>query len=203
MPWATPPDFVAGVVVPESQLDALSALLTTGVARPLAEVVLAAPAATIDFSAIPATFRSLMILMQGRGDVAAANTALLMRFNNDSGAAKYGYQIGTFAGTSPAAAESVSTSGISMGQLVGATAPAGSPSAYSIFIPEYRGTTIQKTGIATGGYRVGAGSAQVIAFQAYGVWLDTAAINRVTLSLASGNFIAGSSAVLIGIPGLS
>ena len=52
----------------------------------LAETLLVAPAASITFSGIPATFSHLEIEWHARGDVAGTSTTILLRLNNDSGA---------------------------------------------------------------------------------------------------------------------
>src|SRR5262245_15181751 len=68
----------------DDRLDVLEAVAPAMVR--IAEVVLAAPAATIDFSAIPATYRHLALIFRGRCDSAGNEQPAGLRFNGDASA---------------------------------------------------------------------------------------------------------------------
>lgn len=200
MPWATPTDFVAGVVVTEANLDLLSSILTTGVTRPLAESILVGPAGSIDFASIPATFRSLAICLTGRTD-GASN--FLCRFNNDSGASQYTWEVGAALGTVVSGCvptENLASSSMLIGNVAFNTSTAGAVGSYFLVIPMYAQTVFHKTLLAFGGYRRLTTTGEIGVNTSFGLWQSTAAINRVTILPASGNFVAGSGATLLGLP---
>lgn len=205
MPWSTPPDFTAGVVVTEAQLDLLSTLLTTGVERPLADVVLAAPAATVDFSSIPATFRGLRVELSARGDHPASITDFLCRFNNVTTVTQY-HTVGSYV-TAVGLTQvewAGSLSGVVLGTLPAASATqANEFGGYVFSIPDYAGTTGLKNLICAGGARWGgAGGGSQRRYALHGTWDNTAAVDRLTLFPANGNFAAGSRFTLYGTPGI-
>lgn len=201
--WTTPTNFVAGAVVTEAMLDNLSDNLTTGVMRPIAESILSAQAASIDFTSIPATFRSLSLRIQARCEVGLASSTLMIRFNNDSGVAAYGWQTTIGSSTSASGSEDVVDSGIVIGSVAAQSTVAGTSGSYTVEIPFYAATTFNKTVVAHGGYRHGTNGNETKQVSAWGIWLSTAAINRITILATGGNLSVGSSATLYGVPGLA
>jgi hypothetical protein len=198
--WHTPTDFVAGTVVTEAMLDDLSALLTTGVMRPIAEVVLASPSATIDFTSIPATFRCLVVELLVRGDVVGDHTDVQLRFNNDSNA-NYVYERVITAGTTLTASEQIGPGTFfSLGEMACSLSPAGAVGAYSVRIPMYAQTALHKGMLSYATARHLATTGNTKLNQCGGQWLSTAAINRITFTPAASNFNTGSIAVLYGLP---
>lgn len=203
MPWVTPTNFAAGVVVTEAMLDNLSDNLTAGVTRPLAEVILAAPAATVDFSSIPATFRNLRVTINARGSAASSTIDTFLRFNNSTNVSEYHSQGMFVVGSTQNAVEYAgSFSGILIGVIPGTSATqANEFGGYAATVFDYLNTTSLKTAIAIGSERYGGSAA---GFQRTyiigGTWDSTAAVNRLTLFPGSGNFAAGSKFTLYGEP---
>jgi hypothetical protein len=161
------------------------------------QVVAGSVAANIDFSSIPATYESLVLELMGAGDAAALAVNALMRFNNDSGADYY-YQLDYANGATPAGAASSGVTSGRIGVLSAASAGSTNVGAIRVQIPNYARTIFRKQYIAQGG-RFGAGDTG--SEDVYGMWASTAAINRITLLLSSGNFALGSVATLYGVKG--
>jgi hypothetical protein len=68
-----------------------------------------------------------------------------------------------------------------------------------LLIPNYANTTMVKTLQLTAVFGIGMGAGGRLLRVAGGIWNSVAAINRLTFSPSSGNFVAGSRAVLYGI----
>ena len=155
-------------------------------------------AASYDFTNIPQEFSHLRIVVVGRGD--AGGAALFLRFNNDT-AANYDQQIfynnsTTVAGVATAAATSMQVATLTL-----STSTAGQAGVATIDIPAYSGTTFRKTTTSqAGAFRTEGTASSYEAAVFAGNWRSTAAITRVTLFLNSGNFAAGSSCSLYGMP---
>lgn len=165
--------------------------------------VLGAPAANIDFQSIPATYMELMLVWYGRTSAAVVLGQLAIRFNNDSGA---NYSDASYYTNDPAvtgfttlenlSGQSSGSLGAMLGTSAGSAVNMGSG---VIHVPGYAGTTFQKNAIAD--YYVpptGANTQQDRGFAGC-LWQSSAAINRVTIFPRSGNFVAGSRAVLYGL----
>lgn len=174
------------------------------VMRPIAETTLGVASATIDFTSIAADWTSLILVMEGRGDTAARSVLVNGIFNSDSGA-NYDSFIAGILGTGAAQATGVSRAGTSFraGSLVAATGLATAQSGFEITIPNYAGTTLRKSYQGVGWLPGDATSdGEIQAIFPVGGWRSTAAINRITLTAAAGNFIAGTKATLYGIGGI-
>jgi hypothetical protein len=175
--------------------------LNFGIVRPIADLLLGAPAAQMDFTSIPATFAHLLLVVYARGDTSATATNLSMRFNADGGA---NYQIEYILGTGSTvtAVEALAQSVLYCGGMPAATATANFFGATSILIPHYAQGTSHKSAEINGGYRTvattGGGNTQKIS----GWWSNVSIINEVNVFPLVGNFIAGSRAILYGLGGI-
>lgn len=171
------------------------AAVWTGVGlTPIAEVVTASSQATIDFSSIPASFRSLHVDLTVQGAASQQLDVLGIRFNNDS-AANYGgaliYALGSLGQTQYGTTQGA-------GQLVEIAAATGNPpSGVIVDIPHYSNTSWRKQALAHSMYRFNGVGGQDIGTVD---WNSTAAINRVTFLCTAGNFANNSIATLYGRP---
>jgi hypothetical protein len=174
-----------------------------GGSRRLGKVVLGSAAATIAFTAIPQNYDALSVVVMARGDDAAqSNVNLLLRFADtgtsyDTGA-NYDYVGMNGTGAALANVEGIGATSIIVGGISAALAPAGAVGISEILIPEYAGSTFHKTCVARGGRKHAESSANLRVNNAAGFWRDTSPIVALELSLASGNFAAGSVATLYG-----
>jgi hypothetical protein len=171
----------------------------SGFMRMLADTTLGGAAAQIDFASIPATFAHLMLILYPRGDAAAVSTGLIARFNGDAGA-NYDWQLMQGQAAVASAAEGIAATGIFSTAVPAASAVGNAFGIYEMLIPHYTNTASFKgfTGRASSKTTNASGGITVQGWS--GFWRNVAALNRITLSLASGNFAAGSRATLYGLP---
>lgn len=151
---------------------------------------------------IPGTYSALRLLCMCRGDTAAAFTTTRLRFNADSGA-NYDSEQDSAAGSSATAFEALNATGADIGESTAASAVAGSVSIMDVSIPFYTNTTFWKSIISVHmlqGQTSGGQAGEIRAKQWVSRWRNTAAITSITILPGAGNFIAGSSFALYGIP---
>jgi hypothetical protein len=160
--------------------------------------VLGGAAATIDFSGIAAVGNHLLLLLYIRGDTAATQTTLFVTFNGDSGANYHGQSLratgATVTGSDDGAAAATRLSPF---LFSAGTAPANAFGTFELRVLRFAGAANQKTLIGYGYDREavpGAGAGRIQT--AGGQWLSNAAVNRITLTPAAGNFVAGCQATL-------
>lgn len=162
----------------------------------ISDQLLTVGAAAIEFANIPQTFAHLVLVFTGRGDGVWSNPGL--RFNSDTGP-NYDYARSYTSSGAPGGTDTYGGGLIALPPVPGAASVAGAFAGFYIWIPGYAGTTGQKVAVA-----VGAGKQTVAAGGLQwetdgGFWRSTNAINRVTLSSGSGNFIAGTRCTLYGL----
>lgn len=201
MPWVTPTNFVTATVVTEAMMDNLSDNLSTGVVRPIAEVNTGSPVATVDFASIPATFRSLMLVMLARGDTGSATADVFARINNSVAAGSYHSQALYSSGSTPSAFEVVgSTAGIWVGTIP--AAGSGSSIMYGasqILALDYLNTSAMKVFRTVNMSRYGAAGTMRL-MHIGGTWDSSTALNQITLFCGVGNFFQNSRFTLLGVP---
>lgn len=165
--------------------------------------VLTVAATTITFSSIPSYFRNLRLVLLARGDAASQQYVnVKMRFNTDSGT-NYDHQQIYGAASTAGAGETLADTGLLLGDMPGPTVLTGSSAAFTVDIPFYADTTFWTGTISekTLMSQTSGGQAGQLWRKAWsGRWRNTAAVNRIDLVAASGNFIIGTSAELIGQP---
>ena len=157
-------------------------------------------AASFDFQSIPPTYRHLRIYLFGRVDVANIVQFCGVRFNNDSGS---NYNTASVVNTSASAVgaqeQAPAQTTLQIIRAAGSTAAANSPGYVVIEITDYLNTTFFKGVQSYGMSQWGTASANRTIGIYAGIWLSTAAINRVTIDAGGGNWIAGSTCSLYGI----
>jgi hypothetical protein len=159
----------------------------------LAESILITTAATISFQSIPAGYRSLRFQYLLRTNGGSAST-LKVRFNNDSGAAKYAYQVLSGINVTASAFRATADSSIYISELMRTADAANMFSGGVIDIYGYADTDKNKMLISTNGWP------NTGVYAASGAWLDNSAINRVDFIPTVGSFIAASSVTVWGMP---
>lgn len=157
------------------------------------DVMLDIAASSFDFVAIPQTYKHLQLVWQARGTTVAATTACTLLFNGDTGA-NYDYEVIFGNVNTPTAALSTADTNLDGFLIPAASATAGSAGAGDASIPYYAGTTFWKQ-ILLREVAVKEG----LAIFRGGNWRSTAAINRITVTVAAGNFAAGSRMTLYGV----
>ena len=152
--------------------------------------VTGAAVATIAFSSIAGSYKSLLLHVQAHSSVASTNTGLKIQCNGDT-AANYdqaGSGVGASGGNTSAGVGVVLA-------LNGGAVPYATTVVVDII--NYAGTTFYKEMLGRSNYLVNStGSA---AYVDSGQWHSTAAITSLLLLLGSGNFDIGSFAALYGV----
>jgi hypothetical protein len=171
----------------------------------IASVVLAAPAASIGFSAIAATYNHLRLVISSlRSSEAGSETDGFLVTLNGLTSAIYDESgmlvVGNVAPALYQARAQANWSGAGNFAIPAASATATVFGSYIFDLPGYANSN-EKTMLMTGGYDDAAGTFSNFAiFQGQGKLRSTAAINAISLVPANGpNFIAGSAAYLYGI----
>jgi hypothetical protein len=169
-----------------------------GALAQISNQTLGGAAATIDFPGIAGTFNHLLLVLAARGDTAATAVVVNLQFNGDSGA-NYDIQRVTTAAAAAGGNEAFGGTSARVGSIAAASAAAGLSGSLYIFIPGYAGAVLHKTFISNSGWKIGVASGNIAIEEVTGHWRNTAAVTRVTLLAAAGNFIAGSQATLYGL----
>lgn len=161
----------------------------------ISDQTLGSPAAAITFSAIPATYKHLRVILDVASSRASTNDTVTLRFNSDSTSAHYVGAYITGTGTVVSEVEGDQTTAISVAQCSG-TSQANYSAGATILIPNYAGTTFNQNVIAETYGFTGAGRINIHG----GTWGTQAAVTRIDLQLFTGpNFVTGSRATLYGV----
>ena len=159
--------------------------------EPIATTTLSSAAASITFSSIPATYTDLRLVVVLKGDATADGNGIYVRYNSDSGS---NYSITQLQGNGTAAASNRGTNytgtypfynGISSAQWFLLE--------YDLF--SYAGST-NKTNLSSAAQdKNGSGFVE----RQVGLWRNTSAVTSLSMTLAAGNFVTGTTATLYGI----
>jgi hypothetical protein len=192
---------VAGVT-PAQLDDAIADLNGTYLAGAViaAGTVGAGGVASIDLTAIPATYRNLELEFFGRGEDAGANVGLRVSVNGDSGTSYHSERLSatdSTASAGPTTGASFWTVGSNA--LVAGGASANRGTAMRLWFPNYASTTFHK--IAQG--QVSKFDADATAAfhtsQFGGLWKSDVAITSLRIFTSAGDIAEGSMYRLVGI----
>ena len=158
---------------------------------------------TITFSSIPATYASLQIRGITRNtNAAATSNSLRLNFNGDTSSSNYAFHTLNGDGSN---ANAAGTSGFSYIQAVGVvpqdSATANLVGAVIIDIHDYASTTKNKTVRTFGGSDSNAADTTYKVNLASGLWVDTSAINSISIVSASASWGTQTTFALYGIKG--
>lgn len=151
----------------------------------------------VTFSSL-GSFTHLRIVYSVRADDAVTSENFLMTFNGDTGA-NYDRESLLSSNTTVSGAGAAAATSMFIQQVVGASAPANVAASGEIVIYDYRGTTFFKTATSAGYLQTAASAAGQQARVNGGLWRSASAITSVTLTLGSGNYVAGSKLTLYGM----
>jgi len=151
------------------------------------------------FTSIPGIYNDLRLVIVGRTDQTTGQVAGV-QFNADAGANYTYQQIYNNSASTLTGSGAVSQSiGFAI-FLASATANAAAVSQVVVEIPNYIGTTFQKFWLSRGSQlNTADGTGELTELFVSGRWKNTAAITRVDVLVATGNFKAGSYCTLYGI----
>lgn len=152
---------------------------------------------SISFTSIPNTYQHLQIRAISRGTASAAAVEMYATFNGTTTNYYRGHQIyGT--GTQTIANVDSNTSSNYIFYTPAATSPVTSFSGGVLDILDYSNTNKNKTLRGLSGFDGNATDSGFILFRS-GLWMNTAAISQIDLTLSSGNFAQYSHFALYGI----
>ena len=173
-------------------LDAGEAAITNSYVSIQTVTVGAGGQSSIDFTAIPSTYKHLQI--RGMATFTSGTNAIVMQNNSDTGSNYVWHQL---YGTGSAAGSSASTS--TTFQNVSVAPESGTVAGFVVDILDYGNTSKYKTSRSLTGYdNNGSG---VIALRS-GLWMNTNAITSLTLKYDTGaNFANNTKIALYGIKG--
>jgi hypothetical protein len=158
--------------------------------------VLTTTAASVTFSAIPATFTDLVLRASIRTDSAATQDSLIMKLNNDS-SALYSTIMLRGNGSSAISAVTSSETSINARQVDADTATSNTFSSTEIYIPSY--TVSQNKPISIDGVQEN-NNAEAFRIAIASLYRSSTAISRIDFNPLNGtNFVSGSSFYLYGI----
>lgn len=157
---------------------------------------------TFTFSAIPAGYARLEIVIVGRSDGATSGSAILVQFNGDTTAANYKSLVnaldnyvtgGSFNIQSPTS----TSAGASVGWLGGTDqTDLLDRCTMRLFIPDYTDTTHHKS-VEQQGVMLASGDYEMGLNLAY--WLSTAAITDIAVHMVTNKLVEGSTVRLYGV----
>lgn len=159
---------------------------------------LAAGAASVTFSSIPQTFRSLQLIWAARGENASSSVALWCRLNGDTGA-NYDYSFNQTAGGANTPGTSVGQTVIRAGFFAAASAAAGLGGSGTILLPHYT-SAFHKHLESDAAAATSTASGDMVREDGGGRWRSTAAVTSWTVLPSASNFAAGSRFTLYGLP---
>lgn len=166
----------------------------SGAVVQIAKTVLGAPASNFTFSAIPGTYSSLKLVIVGQ-TTGASNTFICIQVNGDTGA---NYDVGGIFNNASSAGgfSAAGQTFYSTGAVVPPSSATGRANASTLDFPLYASTAFFKQMVC---YQEGWASSFIQSVLCAGDWKSTAAITSMLIFLNSGNFVAGSTAILYGI----
>lgn len=149
-------------------------------------------AASVTFSSIPGTYKSLMLVMNTRGDTAAATVPFTIQFNGVTTSYTYRY----VHGTGSAAATSSGATG-QAGNTSAASATASTFGTAYLMFPNYASSTLNKIVHCESTTETNGSAATMAAYSM--LWSNTAAVTQIVVAPTAGNFAANSTLTLYGI----
>lgn len=162
--------------------------------------VLTADAASFDVQNIPQGYKHLRVVAQLRGTLASIATGVNVQFNGDTGA-NYDVQYLLAADTGGASDGIPAQVRAYAGGVPGSTATASKAGLTEFTIPNYAGTTFEKTLVGMAGHTRTTTASDFYVIQYMSHWRSAAAINRVAVLPDSGDWLAGSRLTIYGLGG--
>lgn len=177
-----------GIVSGGSALTQLSRTLLTGTSG------------TLGASSLPATYNHLqVVLLMRSNDTGASNTACLMQINGDAGSNYNAGQAQTGSTYGYTDNNGANRAQICLMNAAGASNAASVPTSCTILFAEYRQTTFHKTWVSHAFMHDQNSANRNFPYVSGGAWLQTTAINALSIFPAAGSFVAGSSITVYGL----
>lgn len=169
----------------------------------IGEVLGTGASGVLEISSIPATYRSLLIELDGGRSTQTSATAAVVRmtFESSPTAGAYDNQRMLAGSTAVVGDENIGASDfINCGIVPANDSTTNVAGALNISLPGYAGTSAFKTALVLNCGPAVLSSGNLTALMSAGVWESTAAINRVRLTLSAGNWTSASRMTIWGLP---
>ena len=163
----------------------------------ITEVIVTTPAASIDITSIPGTYRNLKIFLQGRSDTVNSKN-VKMQINGDTGNNYYLQTLNGY-GTTVSAVETLGTAFANIGIITGSTMPAGVAGTFEMTVFNYSLTAFVKYFTAHSLQSRGTTTGLTGIYTETAWWNSTAAITEIKFTPQSGNFDTGSIVSVYGM----
>ena len=151
---------------------------------------------SVTFS-VPTGYEDLVLVVNGRGDTASADTPVNIQFNGDTGS-NYSYAVILGGSGSTVSQGSNSSTSALIGYLTAATGVSGGASMLVTDIGAYSSTTFDKSFETEGSNPKSDTAGQFFVTETNGLWKSTAAVTSFKVFPGAGNFAAGSNVSLYG-----
>lgn len=188
-------------------LNSIVALYDSGVAGAVASYESIATATgtgssgTITFSSIPATYKSLQLRINAQDNtVNTYASQMRISFNNDA-TANYASHRLLGNGTAASAVGNASATYMTMINGAGGGGKTNCYASSIIDIHDYASTSNNKTIRNFNGFNANQGTADDQIGLGSGLWINTAAVNRIDLVISGASYTTGSTFALYGIKG--
>lgn len=180
-------------------LNSLSLATSQNAIQKITENVLGINAIDVVLSSIPAIYRHLRLEIVGRSSGNVLNSMVYVHLNGDNGA-NYDEMLDLFNGTTHTLGNTAGDTGVEIGNIPGATAPANASGGITVDFFGYAQTTFQKTFRGLSHFKTSQVSGGFYYEIATGFWRSTAAINSIRVVCNTGSFVSGSIFSLYGLP---
>lgn len=158
--------------------------------------ITSSPAASVTFSSIPQTYKSLKVVISSRTtNTGSVSESMFITFNGASTNFSDRYLQGSGAAAS-SGSNSGGTTKIYIGESASATATSNTFNSTEVTIPNYSGSTNKPIGTDTVHETNATTAYQTLVA---GLWSNTNAITSIGISLSANNFVFGSTFQLYGL----
>jgi hypothetical protein len=149
--------------------------------------------ATLDIQNIPNTYTDLVLKCSFRNET--DNTGLTFTFNNNTSSV-YSTRRLEGNGSSASSASSSSAANMNAGRIVPSSYTASTFNNWELYVPNYAGSTNKSISVDTVTENNATASTQTMVA---GLWAQTSAIDRITITAEGGDIAEFSTATLYGI----
>lgn len=198
MTWTTPKTYTVGEVLTAATMNTHVRDNLNAVRELIYDTTVAgASVASVDITAIPATYAHLQLIVYARSAQATTLANLWARFNNDSGG-NYDRQSLQGSGAAASAAEGFAQSAGKIGLVPGSSAGADLFSTTVVWIGHYAGSADNKIFVAQCAAKFGTATGNMTVDHTAGAWRSSNAIDRITILDTGGNLEIGTRVSLYG-----
>jgi len=149
---------------------------------------------SIDFTSIASTYTDLCVKISVRGNLTNTNDPVLIAFNGSSA----NFSTRQVQGNGSTASSATTSTG-RVGYLPDAGSTASTFSNIEVYIPNYAGSNNKSYSSDSVQENNSGAAGDSLVHLIAGLWSQTAAINRITISSATENFVQYSTAYLYGV----